>query len=111
MMLSRLSGTTFFFSGRRRHTSSKRDWSSDVCSSDLEAEQPPPWSLLWPAAAPPPHPANASTAASARLGTRGRREVRATISPLRDWKSGTEPAPHPTIGIPRSPSYRDVRLG
>src|SRR5438067_6039461 len=24
-----------FFSGRRRHTSSKRDWSSDVCSSDL----------------------------------------------------------------------------
>src|SRR5699024_11750880 len=25
----------FFFPGRRRHTSSKRDWSSDVCSSDL----------------------------------------------------------------------------
>src|SRR5699024_12217154 len=25
----------FFFSSRRRHTSSKRDWSSDVCSSDL----------------------------------------------------------------------------
>src|SRR5438067_2156708 len=24
----------FFFSSRRRHTSSKRDWSSDVCSSD-----------------------------------------------------------------------------
>src|SRR5699024_11484916 len=24
-----------FFSGRRRHTRSKRDWSSDVCSSDL----------------------------------------------------------------------------
>src|SRR5207249_9670899 len=24
-----------FFSSRRRHTSSKRDWSSDVCSSDL----------------------------------------------------------------------------
>src|SRR5699024_11960453 len=23
------------FSSRRRHTSSKRDWSSDVCSSDL----------------------------------------------------------------------------
>src|SRR5207249_5434900 len=27
--------TLFFFSGRRRHTRSKRDWSSDVCSSDL----------------------------------------------------------------------------
>src|SRR5699024_12709405 len=25
----------FFFSRRRRHTRSKRDWSSDVCSSDL----------------------------------------------------------------------------
>src|SRR5207249_6226981 len=24
-----------FFPGRRRHTRSKRDWSSDVCSSDL----------------------------------------------------------------------------
>src|SRR5207247_2769011 len=24
-----------FFSSRRRHTSSPRDWSSDVCSSDL----------------------------------------------------------------------------
>src|SRR5699024_11485808 len=29
----------FFFSSRRRHTRSKRDWSSDVCSSDLVAFQ------------------------------------------------------------------------
>src|SRR5437868_14458469 len=27
----------FFFSSRRRNTRSKRDWSSDVCSSDLIA--------------------------------------------------------------------------
>src|SRR5699024_1462557 len=27
----------FFLSSRRRHTRSKRDWSSDVCSSDLAA--------------------------------------------------------------------------
>src|SRR3712207_8420956 len=27
----------FFFSSRRRHTRYWRDWSSDVCSSDLEA--------------------------------------------------------------------------
>src|SRR5699024_12006286 len=27
----------FFLSSRRRHTRSKRDWSSDVCSSDLPA--------------------------------------------------------------------------
>ena len=26
---------TFFFSSRRRHTRCGRDWSSDVCSSDL----------------------------------------------------------------------------
>src|SRR5690349_7006241 len=29
--------TVFFFSSRRRHTRSLRDWSSDVCSSDLAA--------------------------------------------------------------------------
>src|SRR6266513_1093660 len=28
----------FFFSSRRRHTRSKRDWSSDVCSSDLDGD-------------------------------------------------------------------------
>src|SRR5687768_17622795 len=27
----------FFFSSRRRHTRCSRDWSSDVCSSDLTA--------------------------------------------------------------------------
>src|SRR2546421_7466670 len=37
----------FFFSSRRRHTRSDRDWSSDVCSSDLPAG----------VAAPPPSPA------------------------------------------------------
>src|SRR5207249_9328914 len=30
----------FFFSSRRRHTRSKRDWSSDVCSSDLVFQIP-----------------------------------------------------------------------
>src|SRR5699024_6994133 len=29
--------TCFFFASRRRHTRSKRDWSSDVCSSDLHS--------------------------------------------------------------------------
>src|SRR5699024_5020051 len=32
----------FVFSSRRRHTSSKRDWSSDVCSSDLSWLRMPP---------------------------------------------------------------------
>src|SRR2546429_5018294 len=29
----------FFFSSRRRHTRCSRDWSSDVCSSDLTQEK------------------------------------------------------------------------
>src|SRR5689334_24637501 len=31
----------FFFSSRRRHTRWNCDWSSDVCSSDLDAAQRP----------------------------------------------------------------------
>src|SRR2546422_8450314 len=31
----------FFFSSRRRHTRCSRDWSSDVCSSDLKAKRAP----------------------------------------------------------------------
>src|SRR5690606_39824949 len=42
----------FFFSSRRRHTRFSRDWSSDVCSSDLHCDlvracarrgEAPPW--------------------------------------------------------------------
>src|SRR5256884_1779996 len=33
------SGACFFFSSRRRHTRCSRDWSSDVCSSDLAVPQ------------------------------------------------------------------------
>src|SRR5579885_2738126 len=51
----------FFFSSRRRHTRSKRDWSSDVCSSDLlegrlvrlEPLEPRHEEGLWRAAADP----------------------------------------------------------
>src|SRR2546421_9654694 len=32
------SDVCFFFSSRRRHTRSDRDWSSDVCSSDLNLQ-------------------------------------------------------------------------
>src|SRR2546422_6662211 len=33
----------FFFSSRRRHTRCSRDWSSDVCSSDLDLAQRDVW--------------------------------------------------------------------
>src|SRR5476649_2998370 len=35
----RPSSSLFFFSSRRRHTRSLCDWSSDVCSSDLDLRQ------------------------------------------------------------------------
>src|SRR3712207_8028002 len=34
-----MENNVFFFSSRRRHTRYWRDWSSDVCSSDLLAPQ------------------------------------------------------------------------
>src|SRR5699024_11639943 len=37
------------FSRRRRHTRSKRDWSSDVCSSDLAVWKFEDPGCLWPA--------------------------------------------------------------
>src|SRR6266436_9037752 len=45
----------FFFSSRRRHTRCSRDWSSDVCSSDLDrsevqASAPAPRGRLRPSA-------------------------------------------------------------
>src|SRR5260221_6720064 len=36
----------FFFSSRRRHTRSLCDWSSDVCSSDLQSLDSQPWLIL-----------------------------------------------------------------
>src|SRR3712207_7759067 len=36
----------FFFSSRRRHTRYWRDWSSDVCSSDLAPAQRQPGGLV-----------------------------------------------------------------
>src|SRR6266700_4106489 len=36
----------FFFSSRRRHTRFSRDWSSDVCSSDLAGSDPDAAALL-----------------------------------------------------------------
>src|SRR5699024_8377276 len=38
LKLDMYSALCFFFSSRRRHTRSKRDWSSDVCSSDLPSD-------------------------------------------------------------------------
>src|SRR5690348_9701834 len=39
-------GSSFFFSSRRRHTSWTGDWSSDVCSSDLQPAAREAWAKL-----------------------------------------------------------------
>src|SRR5690606_40343295 len=52
----------FFFASRRRHTSFSRDWSSDVCSSDLRSRAP--------SAPTAPGPVTA-TAASGAVGADG----------------------------------------
>src|SRR5699024_8757715 len=43
---------SFFFSSRRRHTRSKRDWSSDVCSSDLTDSNLSTVPPVWPSPRP-----------------------------------------------------------
>src|SRR5438067_600343 len=72
----RIQGSSFFFSSRRRHTRSKRDWSSDVCSSDLADHL---------------HGGDTTVAGddqpgaqTARLGEPGRPEVVAVAQPVRD---------------------------
>src|SRR5439155_10831945 len=50
--------TFFFFSSRRRHTSWPRDWSSDVCSSDLNVAT---------RRVPPAAPSRADTEATTRV--------------------------------------------
>src|SRR3712207_6929219 len=75
----------FFFSSRRRHTRYWRDWSSDVCSSDLPAavvggnrggrrSRGTPTSAPRPLRGRPEHPASARPARSeeGRVGEEGR---------------------------------------
>src|SRR5258707_10355648 len=69
----------FFFSSRRRHTRYWRDWSSDVCSSDL-----------------PP-------ARAARAGGAGRRLARNRPSPGARAEESTVPAAHHARQSPPRP--------
>src|SRR5256885_13170790 len=40
MFFASIKRLLFFFSSRRRHTRLQGDWSSDVCSSDLNVKRP-----------------------------------------------------------------------
>src|SRR5690606_40927905 len=82
--LSRSLWWCFFFSSRRRHTRFSRDWSSDVCSSDLKGHR----SLLAltcrrgpDRARPPPTTRPAAVPASTAHSTPGRRSTAYLLGP------------------------------
>src|SRR2546422_11605289 len=58
----------FFFSSRRRHTRCSRDWSSDVCSSDLGHYQANCKSLLRQRINPPTVPISQDRSEERRVG-------------------------------------------
>src|SRR5271170_3206267 len=71
----------FFFSSRRRHTRSTRDWSSDVCSSDLGSETT---SALVPPRLRPYCPANSKAPKPKMIsGARNFRKFREYVMALR----------------------------
>src|SRR3712207_8519889 len=85
-MVLALIGPLFFFSSRRRHTRYWRDWSSDVCSSDLLLPHRWPWPV-WPRVRPSdgpasPRPARPATAAAGPVAA----------APIRAKPMGSAPA-------------------
>src|SRR3989440_4593447 len=66
-------GLLFFFSSRRRHTRSDRDWSSYVCSSDLSSASTAALSPITPISATSP----------ARAGVQARNSRSAIILGMR----------------------------
>src|SRR5436309_16084044 len=76
----------FFFSSRRRHTIFSRDWSSDVCSSDLTTESrrvPTPQRTC---GSPRPCPSPATRSEERRVG----KECRSRWSPYHEKKKDGE---------------------
>src|SRR2546428_10527900 len=90
----------FFFSSRRRHTRSDRDWSSDVCSSDLRPAARPQVDRpahRWLAPRPPRVPE--------ALIARGGAEIRPQVGALRLGAARRlEQAPEAAVHhVPRGP--------
>src|SRR5207249_9100867 len=82
----------FFFSSRRRHTRSKRDWSSDVCSSDLRNSKSEPRRKV-----------KRLSKSTSRTWSKTRRKPRST-----NWKSSDAGLPHQPRGPERRSEERRV---
>src|SRR5207302_8347480 len=110
----------FFFSSRRRHTRFSRDWSSDVCSSDLAPERHFEWSssqargdpreILYAAPAPVLHDVEGAVGGGEKLFRR------VTVF----WESGNAGADRQSgsfgfrsqaLANPRDDARRDVLAG
>src|SRR2546426_9724699 len=72
----------FFFSSRRRHTRLQGDWSSDVCSSDLEFDVPVSVHFVAKDAHPP------------HEGVNVRLVGHALSAPVRGWQRRRRPGVH-----------------
>src|SRR5204862_3499375 len=75
----------FFFSSRRRHTRSLRDWSSDVCSSDLVSVTARWWSRKHPSYPFPSLKSLYADGASSGISSAPIRAIRVTraLQPMR----------------------------
>src|SRR5579871_2900656 len=94
----------FFFSSRRRHTRSLRDWSSDVCSSDLDPSSSRATrssSITCCSIAPPPSPTCRGCATRSRAGSSRPPSIRAARR--RSWCDGCL--------LPRAGHVEDARAG
>src|SRR5207253_11334056 len=75
----------FFFSSRRRHTRWPRDWSSDVCSSDLQCFRRP-----WPRSTPAVHPETSHTDARKNCPWADRRATKSKPNRSEERRVGKE---------------------
>src|SRR2546422_2941837 len=94
----------FFFSSRRRHTRCSRDWSSDVCSSDLA------WRWRWISA-----PCGDRTQCLERLVSRGKPRVGGCLERSEEHTSELQSRLHLVCRLllekKKTPRAREAELG
>src|SRR2546422_4285986 len=88
----------FFFSSRRRHTRCSRDWSSDVCSSDLRNQprmpiKPPIFHPMGPKTTFPNIDISRDTFPQNEPSVRiSHRDPNRVVAAWRDFRTGVNPA-------------------